>query len=44
MVMAGEVIGPAHVAYLKVMQAFDRAFPGFESEIQVREERGGGCV
>ena len=35
MIMSGEVLGPAQVAYLKAMEAFDRAFPGFEAEIQV---------
>lgn len=36
MVMSGEVLGPTHVAYLRAMEALDKAFPGFESEIQVR--------
>jgi hypothetical protein len=36
MVMSGEVLGAVQVAYLKTMEAFDRAFPGFEAEIQVR--------
>ena len=40
MVMSGEVLGPAQVAYLKAMEAFDRAFPGFEAEIQVRAGLG----
>ncbi len=41
MVMSGEVLGPAQVAYLCAMEAFDRAFPGFEVEIQVRACNGG---
>ena len=34
LLISGEVISQEHVAYLRVMEAFDRAFPGFENEIQ----------
>jgi len=34
LLMSGEVISQEHVAYLRVMEAFDRAFPGFENEVQ----------
>lgn len=34
LLMSGEVVSKEHVAYLRAMEAFDRAFPGFENEIQ----------
>ena len=34
LLMSGEVVSQEHVAYLRAMETFDRAFPGFENEIQ----------